>query len=281
MSANKLIRGDALAVCRDVNAGFGLVYMDPPYATGLVFKTRAGEFAYDDRFSVETLIGMLEPRIASIRDRMLDGAAMFLHFDNRAVYAAKVTCDRVFGSSRFQGEIIWVPGNGARGKGLPSTHQTILVYTKSGELVWNSNDPATREPYAEGSIKTHFRKTNAEVRAYRERVVNGKTYTYFADEGKAVGSVWTDIPAMAANSPIVGESTGYPTQKPERLLERIVVGASKPGAMVADLMCGSGTTLVVAARLGRNFIGADIGKTAFDCAYERLTKAGVEFDSFQ
>lgn len=280
MFTNKLIRGDALDVCTNVNVKFDLIYMDPPYATGLVFKTRANEFAYDDRYTVDKLIAMLELRVAAIRERMSANASLFLHLDGRAVYEAKIMCDRVFGRRAFQGEIIWVPGNGAKGKGLPSTHQTILVYAK-GEFCWSVNDPVMRERFAEASLRRNFKGKTEDGRMFRDRIVNGKTYRYYADDGKAIGSVWTDISSMVANTPLGKEPTGYPTQKPERLLERIIVGASEPGAMVADLMCGSGTTLVVAARLGRNFIGADIGKVAFNCTYERLTKAGVEFDSFQ
>jgi site-specific DNA-methyltransferase (adenine-specific) len=270
---------DALAACQHLRCDvcFDLVYLDPPYATGLVFKTRDGVVAYDDKFTVDELIAMLEPRVAAIRDRMSAHSSMFLHLDGRAIYDAKTMCDRIFGRSAHQGEIIWVPGNGAKGKGLPSTHQTILVYSK-GEFTWNTNDPAVREPFAEASIGRNFKGKDDSGRVFRDRTVNGKTYRYYADKGKAVGSVWTDIPSMVANTPLGKEPTGYPTQKPERLLERIIVGACPQSGTVADLMCGSGTTLAVAARLGRRFVGCDMGRAAYKTTVARLAKNNLAFE---
>jgi hypothetical protein len=107
-------------------------------------------------------------------------------------------------------------------------------------------------------------------RHFRRRVVNGKEYIYYADQGRLVGSVWSDLPAMAAGSPVVGESTGYPTQKPLKLLERILLACSRPGDLVADLCSGSGTTLVAAQRLDRRWIGCDIGALAIHTARKRL-----------
>src|SRR6185295_1577842 len=134
-----------------------------------------------------------------------------------------------------------------------------------------------REPFAATSLSMHFKKKDSGGRLYRERVIGGKTYRYYADEGRRLGSVWTDIPAMVANTPLRKEGTGYPTQKPEKLLERIVRAASHPGQVVADLMCGSGTTLVVAARLGRTFVGGDASNVAIAVTSERLERAGVRF----
>lgn len=117
----------------------------------------------------------------------------------------------------------------------------------------------------------HFQNTDADGRRFRERTIGGKTYRYYADAGRRIGSVWSDCPAMRANTPLVRETTGYPTQKPESLLERIVRASSAPGSHVLDPMCGSGTTLAVAARLGRRFVGIDRSEVAFRIAKERLT----------
>src|SRR5262249_60227182 len=114
-------------------------------------------------------------------------------------------------------------------------------------------------------------------RLYRTRTIGGKPYRYFAEEGRRLGSVGPDIPAMVANTPLRKEGTGYPTQKPEKLLERIVRAASEPGDVVADLMCGSGTTLVVAARLGGSFIGPDASSLAIRATRERLERGHVTF----
>ena len=109
-------------------------------------------------------------------------------------------------------------------------------------------------------------------RNYRDREVAGKTYRYYADEGRKLGSVWTDCPSMRANTPLIKEATGYPTQKPESLLERIVRAASTTESRVLDPMCGSGTTLAVAERLGGAWAGIDDSPIAFRVAKKRLTE---------
>jgi site-specific DNA-methyltransferase (adenine-specific) len=292
-----LALGDAIDVCASLPAEvrFDLVYLDPPFGVGTTMTARAGRGqarghrkahsgpdAYDDRAGTDELCAMLGPRLAAVRERMAPGATLYLHLDHRAVHEAKIACDRLFGRGAFLGEIIWVPGNGGRGaRGFAVTHQTILLYARAarerGQVVYNAGDPDLREPYAAISLAMHFTHRDEAGRLYRERIIGGKAYRYYADEGRRLGSVWTDIPAMVANTPLRREATGYPTQKPERLLERIVRASSAPGATVADLMCGSGTTLVAAARLGRRFIGADRSPVAFSTAQERLAREQVAF----
>ena len=299
-AANILFPGDALEACARLpeTVTFDLVYLDPPYGVGATMASRAekgqrrgrrtaasGPDAYDDKLSVPALVEMLIPRLAAIRDRMSRGATLYLHMDHRAVHEAKVAADGVFGRGAFLGEVIWSPGNGSRGaRGFSVTHQTLLLYVRAaGEreaVVYNATDPELREPFAETSLSMHFKSSDAQGRKFRERTIGAKTYRYYADEGRRLGSVWTDIPAMAANTPLRKEGTGYPTQKPERLLERIVRASSLPGATVADLMCGSGTTLVAAARLGRRFVGGDRSPVAIATTKRRLTEANVPFEIF-
>ena len=155
---------------------------------------------------------------------------------------------------------------------MPSiTHQTILIYAP-GAMIYNADDPALREPYADTSLSMHFTQLDAEGRRYRERHIGGKRYRYYADQGRRIGSVWTDCPAMRANTPLIAETTGYPTQKPLKLLERIVRAASTPTSRVLDPMCGSGTTLVAAAQLGRRWAGVDASETAIRVTRQRLEK---------
>ncbi|MFS8072006.1 MAG: DNA-methyltransferase [Byssovorax sp.] len=295
---NLLTLADAQELCARLPADvrFDLVYLDPPYGVGTTMaarlapgqtrgrkKTASGPDAYEDREDPDELAAMLVPRLAAIRDRMAEGATLYLHLDHRAVHELKVACDRLFGRGAFLGEVIWAPGNGSRGarKGFSVTHQTILMYARrpeeKGRVVYNAEDPMLRESFAETSLSMHFRSVDEDGRRYRERVVAGKAYRYYADEGRRLGSIWTDIPAMVANTPLRREGTGYPTQKPERLLERILRASSAPGATVADLMCGSGTTLAVAAKLGRRFIGGDRSPLAIEVASKRLAAQGVAF----
>jgi site-specific DNA-methyltransferase (adenine-specific) len=123
----------------------------------------------------------------------------------------------------------------------------------------------------------HFTRRDDGGRRFRERTINGRTYRYYADEGRAIGSVWSDCPAMVANTPLRKETTGYPTQKPLKLLERIVRASSRPRSLVLDPFCGSGTTLAAAAATGRAFIGNDSSPLAITTTRNRLEKAGVSF----
>jgi site-specific DNA-methyltransferase (adenine-specific) len=258
---------------------FDLVYVDPPFNTRVHHGLRTGrgerargERAYRDAWGgIEAFLAMLEPRLAAVRDVMSRRGSLFLHLDHRTVHEAKLVADRVFGPRAFRGEIIWLPGNGARAQRGPSvTHQTILVFARQREMIWNARDPALREPFAATSLRMHFSRTDGGGRAYRERKIGGKTYRYYADEGRKLGSVWSDCPGMRANTPLLGEATGYPTQKPEALLERIVRAASLPSSRVLDPMCGSGTTLAVAKRLGRRWAGIDASEKAHAVARRRL-----------
>ena len=275
-----LLHGDCLELLGDLRADepFDLVYVDPPFNTGVSHGLRRGkgerargERAYDDAWGgLDAFLSMLEPRLVAIAAVMSERASLFLHLDHRTVHDAKVLADRVFGRNAFQGEIVWVPGNGARRRNGPSvSHQTLLVYA-NGKMIWNDRDPSLREPYADTSLRMHFSHADDKGRRFRVRRIAGKSYRYYADEGRRLGSVWNDCPAMSANTPFSAETTGYPTQKPEALLERIVRAASLPKSRVLDPMCGSGTTLKVAARLGRRFVGMDRSRAAFEIAARRL-----------
>ncbi|MSP25508.1 MAG: site-specific DNA-methyltransferase [Myxococcales bacterium] len=294
-SAHTLWHGDAARVCELLPAErrFELVYLDPPYSVGatMTMRERSGEArgrmkkgsgraAYGDVLDVDGLVAMLASVLVRVRDRMTDDGALYLHMDWRAVHDAKVAADRIFGRRAFAGEVCWLPGNGSRGaRGFAVTHQTILVYAAKEKrlLRFAVDHPSLREPFAETSQAMHFTNVDADGRRYRDRTVGAKTYRYYADEGRRIGSVWADIPAMVANTPLRKEGTGYPTQKPEKLLERIVRASSREGETVADLMCGSGTTLAVAARLGRRFVGADASDVAIEITRARLAASGVDY----
>jgi site-specific DNA-methyltransferase (adenine-specific) len=184
----------------------------------------------------------------------------------------------LFGATTYRAEIIWVPGNGSKArKGPGTTHQTILVFSKSKDFVWNAGDPALREPYADTSLSMHFTHVDGDGRRYRERHVAGKTYRYYADEGRALGSVWTDCPAMLCNTPLRKETTGYPTQKPEKLLGRIVRGASVPGDLVIDPFMGSGTTIVSAVKAARRALGLDVGELSLSTVRARLEREEIAY----
>jgi site-specific DNA-methyltransferase (adenine-specific) len=289
-SANVLVHCDAIDLARHVPAAsVQLAYLDPPFGVGSSFGARAaggglragGPIAYEDRWaSMDAYLAWLEPRLAVVRERLSSEGTMWLHLDHHAVHEAKGACDRIFGRGAFLGEVIWVPGNGARGarRGPAVTHQTLLLYAAGRDFVWNGQDPALREPFAKTSLAMHFKREDGAGRRYRERTLGGRTYRYYADQGRAIGSVWADCPAMVANTPLRRETTGYPTQKPLKLLERIVRASSREGARVLDAFCGSGTALVAAARAGRSFTGSDVGGPAIEQSAKRLRAEGAAFE---
>lgn len=282
-----LVHADARDLGAHVTAGSAdLAYLDPPFKVEKSFGARVesgsrarGPVAYDDTWpSLDVYLAWLEERIVVARDLLSPRGTLWLHLDLRAVHEAKLVCDRVFGARRFRGEVIWVPGNGSKSKTGPGIgHQTLLLYSRGADPIWNGKDPALRAPFAATSQAMHFTRSDEEGRRYRDRVVGTKTYRYYADEGRAIGSVWTDCPAMAANTPLRAETTGYPTQKPLKLLDRIVRASSDPGSLVVDPFSGSGTTLVAAAAAGRRFAGSDIGELAITTTRARLDAAGVAY----
>jgi site-specific DNA-methyltransferase (adenine-specific) len=280
---NTVIEADCLTRLPELAAdglAFDLIYVDPPFNAGGKRRARLeagierarGTLAYSDQFgSIDDFIDMLEPRLALMRDCLSPVGSLWLHLSHHTVHEAKVAADRVFGRHGFQGEVIWIPGNGGRRRNGPSvTHQTILIYARGPAMIWNGHDSALREPHADTSLRMHFKEVDGDGRRFRERLIAGRTYRYYADEGRRLGSVWADCPAMNANTPLTAETTGYPTQKPEALLERIIRAASHPDSQVLDPMCGSGTTLAVAIRLGRRAVGIDQSPVACEIARARL-----------
>jgi DNA modification methylase len=288
---NKLIWGENSLVLSSLLEQFAgkvdLVYIDPPFDVGADFSidiqvgdeelgkfpSTMEEIAYRDTWGKgnDGFISMIYRRVIMLRDLLAPDGSIYIHVDYRTTALLKLMMDEVFGSEQFRGWIVWQIGTGAKGRQQWSNqHNDILCYSKGANFKFNYEDPELREPFAELSSSMHFNKVDKDGRKYRERVVNGKSYIYYADEGKMVGSVWTDISSMAANSPILKESVGYPTQKPEKLLSRIIKASTKPGDLVADFFVGSGTTIAVAEKLGRRWIAADLGRFSIHVTRKRL-----------
>lgn len=281
MNEHAVFHGDCAQVLPETIAKpmFDLIYVDPPFNAGGHRRARQGSgeridgvWAYKDFWGgVEAFLEMLEPRLAVLRDVLTDTGSLWVHLDHRTVHDVKVSLDRLFGRAGFQGEVVWLPGNGGKRRNGPSvTHQTILIYSRAKQMIWNDNTPELREPFAATSLRMHFNNVDEDGRRYRERVIAGKSYRYYAEQGRRRGSVWDDCPAMNANTPLTKETTGYPTQKPLKLLDRIIRAASAEGSRVLDPMCGSGTTLVAAAASGRHATGVDLSEVACGISARRL-----------
>lgn len=198
--------------------------------------------------------------------------SIYLHCDPTASHYLKAVMDAIFGWQQFLGEVIWNKGNGVKGRRRwGNENENLLSYArKFGSHVLNATDADLRIPYAETSLSMHFTNVDDSGRHFRRRIVNGKEYIYYADEGRFIGNLWNNLSSMQANTPIMDESTGYPTQKPVVLYERIIRASSNEGDVVLDPFAGCATTCVAAERMSRQWIGMDIWDGAREVVQQRM-----------
>ena len=267
----ELLLGDNLELLPGFpDESFALVYADPPFNTGKRqvrrtlaatadadgdrrgfggrrYRTRVlSESSYADRF--DDYLGFLEPRLRELRRVLVASGTLYLHLDYREAHAAKLLLDELFGPECFLNEIVWAYDYGARTRRRwPAKHDTILVYVKDPKRYWFDSEEVDREPYmAPGLV---------------------------GPEKAARGKLPTDVWWHTIVSPTGREKTGYPTQKPEGLLRRMVQASTRPGETCLDPFAGSGTLGAAARALGRGFVLIDESPDAVAVAGRRL---GVE-----
>jgi DNA modification methylase len=314
LNSNRIIHGDALRIAQALELqGLAqqadVVYLDPPYASGVDYAHEdRGEgrvqraVAYGDRWDdVACYLDMLLPRLAAARRLLKPTGSIWIQVDWRASYLVRSLCDELFGRERFLNEIVWrrAPnlGRQARSGQFGRTLDTIVVYGASTRtrlvpperLATVSRRSARRDPesgrwftvaprgdYTDASMA----KLDAEGRVHRS-ASGAMSVRYWLEEDaegrlgrmRPLDALWIDIPPLrhAASE----ERTGYPTQKPRALLERIIAAAAPPGGLVIDLFAGSGTTGAAAAKLGRRFILGDASSVAIATMRSRLLRDGV------
>jgi site-specific DNA-methyltransferase (adenine-specific) len=280
-----LVRGDNLGALRALGARgmkAALVYLDPPFFTGrehtLVERRRVGAAiqrtlhkAFDDRWeSLDAYLAALAPRVAAARELLLPEGCLVLHVDPKTSHYSKVLCDEVFGSDCFASEIVWRYRRWpSKTKNFQRVHDVLLRYVRDPKA-----EPRFRqlyEPLAPSTLATWGDRKQRAVTDRTGRRLRSST-THDPTPGTPLGDVW-DIGIVA---PVAKERTGYPTQKPEALLERLVSACTEPGDLVVDPYVGSGTTLAVCAQSGRRAIGIDIGRRALMLTRRRLRALGVD-----
>jgi adenine-specific DNA-methyltransferase len=288
---NKLIWGDNSLILSSLAngpmrneiekaGGLKLVYIDPPFDVGADFSMNievgeesvekkpsiVEEVAYRDTWGkgIDSYASMIYSRLKLIHSLLSDDGSVYVHVDYRTSGLVRLILDEIFGSQNFQNEIIWTfTGGTDRGRGFARKHNNIYFYSKSEVFIFNP----IYEQFADGTI-ARFNKVDENGRRYKENsLADGrKTITYMKEEGKIAPDYW--------NIPIVNrtydESVGYPTQKPEQLLQRILSASSNEGDLVGDFFCGSGTTLAVAEKMGRKWIGSDLGRFSIHTSRKRL-----------
>ena len=267
-----VIAGDNLAALGALpDAAFDLIYMDPPFNTGRA-QTRAQlevsrapdaegpgartgfgghryssrvlqSLSYDDAFG--DYLAFLEPRLRRIRELLAAHGTLYFHIDYREAHYCKLLLDEIFGREAFLNELIWAYDYGAKPRRRwPAKHDTILVYVREPGAHHFDADAVEREPYmAPGLVSA-------------EKAARGKRPT----------DVWfhTIVPTNGR------EKTGYPTQKPEGVVRRIVSASSRPGGWCLDPFAGSGTLGAVCQQLGRRFVLIDSNPTAIEVMRGRL-----------
>ena len=271
-----------------------VIYMDPPFGTGQVFsmRVRVGEKewrsgvgslekqAYDDQMGLEDYLALIRDALIGARDLLCDTGVVFLHVDFRMHARLRLIMDEVFGEANFLNEIIWSYQSGGRARRFFSRkHDVILFYRKTKKYYFNLEAvPISRTDTRHNHMKRHV---DADGRVYRSIRSGGKIYTYYDDEPAYPGDVWDDVSHLQQKDP---QRTGYDTQKPIRLLERIIKCSTQEGDLVCDLLSGSGTTAVAAANLNRRFLCVDQNPLAIAVAGKRLSQstlsrpAGVCYD---
>lgn len=261
---NTIYCGDNLEILADFpTESVDLIYIDPPFSSNKVYNIIWGDGyekrAYDDRWegNIEHYIKWMKQRIVELHRLLKPTGSFYLHCDYRVSHYLKIICDDIFGRKNFKNEIIWHYRRWSNvSKNFQRMHDTILFYSKQKNNTFN----ILYQPYS----KPEYIETT--VRGF----VNGKIMRLKDEKGKyikrekenigvAMHDVWHDINFIAPTSK---ERRGYPTQKPEALLERIILASSNPTDIVLDAFCGCGTTLAVAKRLKRKWIGIDISPLA-------------------
>jgi len=237
-----------------------LIYVDPPFgpdvsAYGAARPLNRGSAAVED--GVKDFIEFLRPRFCEMHRLLARSGSLYVHLDWRFVHYVKVMLDEIFGAKQFLNEIIWSYRSGSRpGRWFARKHDSILLYAKqAGEHTFHC--------LRGGAYRTQDMKVDDQGRPFKS-TRNGPIF--FHPNGPALTDVW-EIPFL---STVSKERNGYPSQKPEALLERIIQASSNEGDCVADFFCGSGTTLAVAKRLGRRWLGCDINPQAVEVAKSRL-----------
>lgn len=252
--------------------GIQLIYLDPPFATGDLFRMQIGRTsiarpAYSDILTGEAYLDFLRPILTCCRELLHRTGSLYLHVDYRMAAPLKLMLDGIFGEQNFMNEIIWMYRSGGRStRHFSRKHDTILFYRKSRECYFHIEAAGVpRGPERRNHMKRTIDEKGRVTYSIRS---GGKLYQYHEEQLVYPSDVWTDIEHLHQRDP---ERNGYATQKPEALLRRIIGVSSRPGDVVADFFSGSGTTAAVASQMGRQFLVSDSSPFALYALRKRLT----------
>lgn len=260
------------------------------------------EKMYGDKWEKERYLNWMYENLLAIKSIMSENASIYVHLDWHIGHYVKILMDEIFGEANFVNEIIWKrqTSSGFKGKNaMGKNHDSIYLYSMSEDFIYNT----IYLPYTKDYIKERFshveivdgkeryfkdaflgtattqdtiEKLKAENKIYYTNTGGMRLKVYYDEApGIPLDDIWTDVNAVNSQA---GEATGYATQKPESLLERIIKASSNEGLVVADFFCGSGVTATIANKLGRKFITCDVGLNSIETARDRLKNNGAKFD---
>jgi site-specific DNA-methyltransferase (adenine-specific) len=274
-----LFEGDNLGVLRGLAeqqpSSVTLAYLDPPFLTNQVHsakdrKTGKTRVAFDDRWQDRAAyLEALAPRLLALRALLAPHGSIVIHVDPKTSHYVKVLCDEIFGDDAFASEIVWRYRRWpSRTPNFQRVHDVLLRYRKDPSTPprWNP----LYEPLAASTLATWG---TTKQRAVFEK--NGRRARSSSTSEPTIGTPMGDVWEIGVLAPVARERTGYPSQKPEALLERLVAALSDPGDLILDAYAGSGTTLAVAARLKRRFLGIDQSSVAIETTLARLDPLGA------
>lgn len=302
----------------EAEGGIKLIYIDPPFDVGADFSMKIDvgsdsftkeasvleELAYRDTWGKgsDSFIAMIYERLTLMRDLLAEDGVIYVHCDWRVSAFIKLVLDEVFGRVNFQNEVIWCYKEAINSKlRYNRKHDTIYFYSKSENFIFNYEDilqphsETTNKKYKLKDEKGYYRlmgrgivgspiQSARDVKPEWEKTHPHLVYRHYKKKGTLPVDWWV----INAINQAAHERLDYPTQKPEELIEKIIKASSNPGDIVADFFCGSGTTIAVAEKLGRKWIGSDLGKFAIHTSRKRminvqrdLKKNGENYRAFE
>lgn len=285
-----------------------LIYIDPPFATTDEFQNKEGAKAYNDKKKGAEFVEFLRKRLIVAKEILSDDGSIFVHLDQKMSHYIKIIMDEIFGKNYFKNEIVWKSKTSSASRdSISKSHETLLYYTKSERYTFNQIFSEYSDEYIENQFqadengrlfRTHdvvaspnlggrtpryeykgfipetrwlMTKDKLEALDREGRLKwskNGRPYKIlYLDEleGVSLSDIWADITVSLGN-----ERANYPTQKPEKLLERIIKVSTNEGDIVLDFFGGSGTTIIVAEKLKRRWVTCDLGKLAYFTMQKRM-----------
>lgn len=277
---NKIFWGDNLQVMshmlKDYRGEIDLIYIDPPFDSKADYKKKIDlkgigkatsdsssfeEKQYGDIWTNDEYLQFMYERFILLRELLSENGTIIVHLDYHKCHHIRLVMDEVFGADNFRNEMIWTYNGGATPpKDYPRKHDNLLRYVKDSKKTWTFN--------------IEYRPYNEQTAERMKHIHKGVMVDL--DRGTPMTDWWTDI--KVPTGPMNQEKNGYPTQKPEKLLERVIKACSNPGDLVFDCFMGSGTTQAVAMKLGRRFIGADINLGAIQTTTKRLLAVAKELE---